>query len=82
MPQKVAMWDFFAVLLLSYLCTLVLFFTHLGTPVFSRLLSLLELLTVSAVAFFFGVGLVTLGNALFLSQRSGTEREISHDPGR
>ncbi|GAC1361853.1 MAG: hypothetical protein NVSMB3_10110 [Acidobacteriaceae bacterium] len=82
MPQKVAWWSFFAVMLLSYLCMLVLFFTHLGTPILNRLLSVLELLAVSVVAFFFGSGLVTLGNALFLARRSGTEPEISHEPER
>ena len=82
MPQKVAWWSFFAVMLLSYLCVLVLFLTHLGTPILNRMLSVLELLAVSVVAFFFGSGLVTLGNALLVPRRSGTEREIPHEPER
>lgn len=80
MPYKVAMRSFFAVMLLAYVCTVGLFFAHLGTPLPDRLLSLVELLAVSVVAFFFGSGLATLGDALLLRRSLGTEGDISDEP--
>lgn len=81
MRQRYAVWwIFFGVMLLGYGGAVVLFLTHLGTPLPNRMFALLELLAVSVVAFFFGSGVVTLGDALLLRRRSGTDGDVSHEP--